>query len=64
MTIPYRGKTFAGSTYLVTGNTFFKKSLFHVDRNALPFIDVLFHYRDERSIWFMSLLLCQTTFIP
>jgi putative transposase len=49
MTIPYRGKTFAGSTYFVTGNTFFKKSLFHVDRNALLFIDVLFHYRDEKK---------------
>lgn len=47
MTIPYRGKTFAGSTYFVTANTFLKKSLFHVDKNALLFLDVLFHYRDQ-----------------
>jgi len=48
MAIPYRGKT-SESTYFVTANTFQKKNLFQVDRNALLFMDTLFHYRQENK---------------
>lgn len=48
MTIPYRGVT-SQSTYFVTANTFQKKNLFQVDRNARLFLDVLFHYRREKK---------------
>ena len=48
MTIPYRGKT-SESTYFITGNTFQKKKLFQVEKNALLFLDVMYHYREERK---------------
>jgi len=46
MTIPHRGQT-SQSTYFITANTFQKKSIFQVDSNALLFIEVLYHYRQN-----------------
>src|SRR5215469_13706227 len=48
MTIPYRGKT-TESTYFITANTFQKKKLFQVEKNALLFLEVMFHYREEKK---------------
>lgn len=47
MTIPHRGRT-SQSTYFVTANTFQKKKLFHVEKSAHLFLEVLFHYRAEK----------------
>src|SRR5215472_14537554 len=48
MTIPYRGKT-SESTYFVTANTFQKKKLFQVEKNARLFLDVMYQYREQKK---------------
>ena len=48
MTIPYRGKT-SESTYFITANTFQKKKLFQVEKNARLFLDVMYHYREKKK---------------
>jgi len=48
MAAPPRGNT-GYSTYFITSSTFQKNSLFQSERIAKLFIDVLFHYRDQKN---------------
>ena len=48
MAAPPRGNT-GYSTYFITSSTFQKNSLFQSKRMAELFIDVLFHYRDQKN---------------
>ncbi len=48
MTIPHRGRT-TESTYFVTANVLQKKSLFHVEKIARLFIEVLMDYRTQKK---------------
>ena len=48
MAAPPRGNT-GYSTYFITSSTFQKNSLFQLERMAKLFIDVLFHYRDQKN---------------
>jgi hypothetical protein len=59
LTIPYRGRT-TESTYFVTANVLQRKSLFHVEKIARLFIEVMIAYRTQKSIFCMSLLSCLT----
>ena len=48
MAAPPRGNT-GYSTYFITSSTFQKNSLFQSERMAQLFIDVRFHYRDQKN---------------
>ena len=48
MAIPHRGQT-SQSTYFISASTYQKMSLFQTDRMATLFLDVLFHYRNEKK---------------
>jgi putative transposase len=48
LTIPHRGAT-SESSYFVTANCWEKKSLFHVEKMASLFVEVLLHYRTEKK---------------
>ena len=48
MAAPPRGNT-GYSTYFITSSTFQKNSRFQSERMAQLFIDVLFHYRDQKN---------------
>jgi REP element-mobilizing transposase RayT len=48
MAAPPRGNT-GYSTYFITSSAFQKNSLFQSERMAQLFIDVLFHYRDQKN---------------
>ena len=48
MTIPHRGRT-TESTYFVTANVLERRSLFHVDKTARLFIEVMFGYRSRNK---------------
>lgn len=48
MTIPHRGRT-SESTYFVTANVIERKCLFHVDKIARLFIEVLLSYRARKK---------------
>src|SRR6516225_8846655 len=48
MTIPHRGRT-SESTYFVTANVLERKCLFHVEKIARLFIEVLLSYRAKQK---------------
>jgi len=48
MAAPHRGNT-GYSTYFITASSFQKSSLFQSDRMARLFVEVLFHYRDQKK---------------
>jgi len=48
MSAPPRGNT-GYSTYFITSSTFQKHSLFQSERMAQLFVEVLFHYRDQKN---------------
>jgi REP element-mobilizing transposase RayT len=48
LTIPHRGTT-TPSTYFVTANVLQKKSLFHVEKIARFFIEVMLQYRTKKK---------------
>ena len=48
MTIPHRGTT-TESAYFVTANVLHRKSLFHVEKIARLFIEVLMDYRTQKK---------------
>jgi putative transposase len=49
LTIPHRGRTTTDSTYFVTANVLQRKSLFHVEKIARLFIEVLMDYRTQKK---------------
>ena len=48
MTIPHRGRT-SESTYFVTANVLDRRCLFHVEKIARLFIEVLLDYRTRKK---------------
>jgi REP-associated tyrosine transposase len=56
MAAPPRGNT-GYSTYFITSSTFQKNSFFQSERMAQLFIDVLFHYRDQKNYLLHELVL-------
>lgn len=48
MAIPHRGWT-SHATYFITASTAGKRHLLQTDRAAALFVDVLYHYRDEKK---------------
>ena len=48
MAAPRRGNT-GYSVYFITASTFQKSSLFQSDKMAQLFVEVLFHYRDQKN---------------
>jgi putative transposase len=48
LTIPHRGTT-TESTYFVTANVLERKTLFHVEKIASLFIEVMLQYRTKKK---------------
>ena len=48
MAIPHRGWT-SNSTYYVTASAYDKQCLLQSDRMAQLFLDVLYHYREQKK---------------
>jgi putative transposase len=63
MAAPTRGNT-GYSTYFITSSTFQKNSLFQSERMAQLFIDVLFHYRDQKNYLLHEFVLMPDHFHP
>jgi hypothetical protein len=59
MTIPHRGRT-SESTYFVTANVLERRRLFHVEKIARLFIEVMLDYRAQKKYFLHQLWSCQT----